>query len=158
MTLTRKTTRDEKITRPGVYEVEQDAGNLWRDAVKQYLADEGIDHVVHNYGPGACLAILVKAVEDRAAQPEQPACYVNYDDFDNMLNDRTATIETSISGFRKMPLYRTPQLAQPSNFAERCRLSEECLPDSPYLKMLVSLHDEMLKALRAPPASTKDAA
>ena len=30
---------------------------------------------------------------------------------------------------------------------QRCRISEQCLPDAPYRAMLIALHDEMLKAL-----------
>lgn len=29
---------------------------------------------------------------------------------------------------------------------QRCRLSEQCLPDAPYRAMLIKLHDEMLAA------------
>ena len=29
---------------------------------------------------------------------------------------------------------------------QRCRLSEQCLPDAPYREMLTKLHDEMLAA------------
>ena len=32
-------------------------------------------------------------------------------------------------------------------FEQRCRLSEQCLPEAPYREMLTKLHDEMLKAL-----------
>ena len=35
-------------------------------------------------------------------------------------------------------------------FEERCRLSEQCLPDAPYREMLTKLHNEMLKALAQP--------
>jgi len=34
-------------------------------------------------------------------------------------------------------------------FKERCRLSEKCLPVSPYREMLTALHDEMLSSLAA---------
>ena len=44
-------------------------------------------------------------------QPVQPACYVNGDEFDNMLDDRTATIQPAPCGYRKTPLYRA--IAQP---------------------------------------------
>ena len=33
---------------------------------------------------------------------------------------------------------------------QRCRLSEQCLPDAPYRAMLTKLHDEMLAALAHP--------
>ena len=33
---------------------------------------------------------------------------------------------------------------------QRCRLSEQCLPEAPYREMLTKLHDEMLKALAQP--------
>ena len=33
---------------------------------------------------------------------------------------------------------------------QRCRLSEQCLPDAPYRAMLTKMHDEMLKALAQP--------
>ena len=33
---------------------------------------------------------------------------------------------------------------------QRCRLSEQCLPDAPYRAMLIALHDEMLAALAQP--------
>ena len=32
-------------------------------------------------------------------------------------------------------------------FEQRCRLSEQCLPDAPYREMLTKLHNEMLVAL-----------
>ena len=32
-------------------------------------------------------------------------------------------------------------------FEQRCRVSEQCLPEAPYRAMLVALHDEMLEAL-----------
>ena len=32
-------------------------------------------------------------------------------------------------------------------FEQRCRISEQCLPDAPYREMLTKLHDEMLAAL-----------
>ena len=35
-------------------------------------------------------------------------------------------------------------------FEQRCRLSEQCLPEAPYREMLTKLHDEMLKALAQP--------
>ena len=35
-------------------------------------------------------------------------------------------------------------------FEERCRLSEQCLPEAPYREMLTKLHDEMLAALAQP--------
>ena len=35
-------------------------------------------------------------------------------------------------------------------FEERCRLSEQCLPEAPYREMLTKLHDEMLEALAQP--------
>ena len=33
---------------------------------------------------------------------------------------------------------------------QRCRLSEQCLPEAPYRAMLTKLHDEMLAALTQP--------
>ena len=35
-------------------------------------------------------------------------------------------------------------------FEQRCRVSEQCLPEAPYRAMLVALHDEMLEALAQP--------
>ena len=35
-------------------------------------------------------------------------------------------------------------------FEERCRLSEQCLPEAPYREMLTKLHNEMLEAQPAP--------
>ena len=35
-------------------------------------------------------------------------------------------------------------------FEQRCRISEQCLPDAPYRAMLIALHDEMLAALAQP--------
>ena len=35
-------------------------------------------------------------------------------------------------------------------FEERCRLSEQCLPEAPYREMLTKLHNEMLEALAQP--------
>jgi hypothetical protein len=35
------------------------------------------------------------------------------------------------------------------NFAERCRLAEQCLPDAHYRDLLVQLHDDMLAAIKA---------
>ena len=35
-------------------------------------------------------------------------------------------------------------------FEERCRLSEQCLPEAPYREMLNKLHNEMLEAQPAP--------
>ena len=35
-------------------------------------------------------------------------------------------------------------------FEQRCRVSEQCLPDAPYRAMLIALHDEMLAALAQP--------
>ena len=35
-------------------------------------------------------------------------------------------------------------------FEERCRLSEQCLPEAPYREMLTKMHDEMLAALAQP--------
>ena len=35
-------------------------------------------------------------------------------------------------------------------FEQRCRISEQCLPEAPYREMLTKLHDEMLKALAQP--------
>jgi hypothetical protein len=32
-------------------------------------------------------------------------------------------------------------------FEERCRLSEQCLPDAPYRAMLTKLHEEMLQEI-----------
>lgn len=43
--------------------------------------------------------------------------------------------------------------AQDSNgmtFADRCQVSEQCLPDAPYRAMLIALHNEMLEALAQP--------
>jgi len=43
--------------------------------------------------------------------------------------------------------------AQDSNgmtFADRCQVSEQCLPDTPYRAMLTKLHNEMLAALAQP--------
>lgn len=55
-----------------------------------------------------------------AVQPEQPACYVNGDELDNMLNDRTAVVQSDMSGYRKTPLYRaTTQTEQPVEWQGR---------------------------------------
>jgi hypothetical protein len=35
-------------------------------------------------------------------------------------------------------------------FEQRCRVSEQCLPEAPYREMLTKLHDEMLAALAQP--------
>jgi len=35
-------------------------------------------------------------------------------------------------------------------FAQRCQVSEQCLPNTPYRAMLTNLHDEMLAALAKP--------
>jgi hypothetical protein len=35
-------------------------------------------------------------------------------------------------------------------FEERCRLSEQCLPEAPYREMLTKLHNEMLEVLAQP--------
>ena len=39
------------------------------------------------------------------------------------------------------------------DFAERCRVSEQCLPASPYRDRLTALHKEMLDALNRKPLS-----
>jgi hypothetical protein len=39
-------------------------------------------------------------------------------------------------------------------FEERCRLSEQCLPEAPYREMLTKLHNEMLEALAQPEQNT----
>jgi hypothetical protein len=39
---------------------------------------------------------------------------------------------------------------------ERCRLSEECLPDAPYRQMLTQLHEEMLTNLAESHHSLQD--
>ena len=36
-------------------------------------------------------------------------------------------------------------------FEQRCRVSEQCLPEAPYREMLTKLHDEMLAALAQRP-------
>jgi hypothetical protein len=51
------------------------------------------------------LAAPVAAIEQ---PPQVPIAYVNGDELDNMLDDRTATIQGSPSGWRKTPLYAAP--------------------------------------------------
>ena len=41
-------------------------------------------------------------------------------------------------------------------FEERCRLSEQCLPDAPYRAMLTKLHEEMLEEIKLLKATRKD--
>ena len=45
----------------------------------------------------------------------QAACYVNGDEFDNMLDDRVAIIQTSMSSYRRTPLYKTAPITQPAH-------------------------------------------
>ena len=40
-------------------------------------------------------------------------------------------------------------------FEERCRLSEQCLPEAPYRMLLTNLHNEMLRKLAEPPPQRK---
>jgi hypothetical protein len=46
-----------------------------------------------------------------AQQPAAPVAYVNGDELDNMLDDRTATIQSNPSGWRRTPLYRAAPTA-----------------------------------------------
>lgn len=48
----------------------------------------------------------------QSAARAQPVAYVNGDELDNMLDDRTATIESKRSGWRRTPLYAGPVAAQ----------------------------------------------
>lgn len=43
-----------------------------------------------------------------------------------------------------------------ADFAERCRIAQECLPDAEYRRMLTALHDDMLAALSAGYALTDE--
>jgi hypothetical protein len=45
------------------------------------------------------------------SQASEPVAYVNGDDLDNMLDDRTATIQGKPSNDRSIPLYRHPPQA-----------------------------------------------
>ena len=40
-------------------------------------------------------------------------------------------------------------------FEERCRLSEQCLPEAPYRMLLTNLHNEMLRELAEQPPQRK---
>ena len=40
-------------------------------------------------------------------------------------------------------------------FEERCRLSEQCLPEAPYRMLLTNLHNEMLSKLAEQPPQRK---
>ena len=40
-------------------------------------------------------------------------------------------------------------------FEERCRLSEQCLPEAPYRMLLTNLHNEMLGKLAEQPPQRK---
>lgn len=51
---------------------------------------------------------LRAAVAAAKVPTSQPAAYVNGDELDNMLDDRTATIQSNPSGYRKTPLYAAP--------------------------------------------------
>ena len=136
----------------------------WRDAVERQLRDCGIDHVVHNFSEGACVAILVKAVEDQAVQPLQPAPKIR-----NCLSDAERAHMTGMQDLAKQAT--TPQPVQPSidvqalqdayragwevasQWAERDDLMAD-IGSPAYLKEMAAA----LSQIQAPPASTKDAA
>ena len=51
-----------------------------------------------------------------------------------------------MSGYQSKKNMAQDKLAH-MTFEQRCRISEQCLPDAPYRAMLTKLHDEMLAAL-----------
>ena len=56
-----------------------------------------------------------------------------------------------MTGYKSKKAAAQDKLAH-MTFEQRCRVSEQCLPDAPYQKMLTKLHDEMLDALLYPQA------
>ena len=54
-----------------------------------------------------------------------------------------------MTGFKSKKAAAQDKMAH-MTFEQRCRISEQCLPDAPYRAMLIALHDEMLKALAQP--------
>ena len=79
------------------------------------LTDEQIDSIAKTvyspyFQPSGIhkLARLIEAAVLAAHPPAAPVAYVNYDELDNMLDDRTATIAGVRDGWRKTPLYAHP--------------------------------------------------
>ena len=54
-----------------------------------------------------------------------------------------------MTGYQSKKAMARDKLAH-MTFEQRCRLSEQCLPEAPYRAMLTKLHDEMLAALAQP--------
>jgi len=68
----------------------------------------------------------------------------------NSMNDKTQPAQESWAKSNDPEMPDTYHKGEHMTFEERCRLSEQCLPDAPYRAMLKKLHDEMLKALAKP--------
>lgn len=81
-------------------------------------------HAFDSHGPSREAQRLVAEALDAlaTAQPAEPVAWVNGSELDNMLDDRTATIEGHKSGWRGVPLYDTAQRAYP--------LPDSLYPDS----------------------------
>jgi hypothetical protein len=82
------------------------------------------------------LAAAPEASPQPVAQEGEPVAYVNRDELDNMLDDRTATIAGVRDGWRKTPLY----LATPSSPQAAGRLT--MADGSPFLDYLASAAPE----------------
>jgi hypothetical protein len=75
--------------------------------------------VVHRADGSIILSAEQRADLARQLLPASaPAAYVNGDELDNMLDDRTATIQTNPSGYRRTPLYRDKRPALQKLLAE----------------------------------------
>lgn len=65
------------------------------------------------------------------------------------VHPRKAQGEEHMTGYQSKKAAARDKLAH-MTFEQRCRVSEQCLPEAPYRAMLVALHDEMLEALAQP--------
>lgn len=77
-----------------------------------------IERLKREIGDNEALTRLLAKERATVAAPSEPVAYVNGDELDNMLDDRTATIQTNPSGWRRTPLYRAAPTAAAATTSE----------------------------------------
>lgn len=97
-----------------------------------------------------------------ASKPNaEPVAYVNGDELDNMLDDRTATIQSSRTGYRATPLYATPAASAPT-VPEGWKLTPVILTDemrrAAYHKIgFTQMYEAAIASAPAAPSASADA-
>jgi hypothetical protein len=119
--------RDADVFGPQRWSKEAEMTESWlahQGASQAPLGSAQLSALVDMYRKGAVLEDVFQRAAALARAPlpaQEPIAYVNRDELDNMLDDRTATIQTNPSNWRRTPLYAAPAQAGDALDAARYR-------------------------------------